>query len=61
MPPARRGRHFYWRLEPHSCRYSVAPNETPSLVVFSTMFFLQQLEFHSIVQNIKLAFDIRYV
>jgi hypothetical protein len=40
----------------------VAPKETPSLIRFSTIFFfLRQLEFHSIIQNIKLVFDIRYV
>jgi|NGEPerStandDraft_6_1074524.scaffolds.fasta_scaffold164773_2 hypothetical protein len=61
MPPARRGRHFYLLTSgADSCRYSVAPKETPSLVMFSTIFFLRQLEFHSIIQNIKLVFDIRH-
>ena len=61
MPPARRGRPFLLTFGADSCRYSVAPKETPSLIGFSTIFFLRQLEFHSIIQNIKLVFDIRYV
>jgi hypothetical protein len=61
MPPARRGRHSLLTFGADSCRYSVAPKETSSLIRFSTIFFLRQLEFHSIIQNIKLVFDIRYV
>ena len=61
MPPPAPRAAFLLTFGPDSCRYSVAPQETPSLVMFSTIFFLRQLEFHSIIQNIKLVFDIRYV